>query len=413
MRIALLSYRSKAHVGGQGVYVHYLSHGLAEAGHEVTVFSAQPYPVGLDPRVKLVKVPSLDLYREPDPFRRPKFKEFRDWVDVFEYVTMLTGYFVEPLTFSIRMAKIWVKHRKDFDVVHDNQSLGYGLLKIANSGTPFVATIHHPISRDKALELNEAKGLRRLSIRRWYGFIKMQSRVARKLPFIIGVSDEAAKDTEVDFKLQRNSVKVIPLGVDTELFIPRGQRVPGRLVAIASADSPLKGVRFLLEALAKLRTQHDVQLHLVSSLNPKGETSRLIGDLNLRDHVFIHSGVSDEELAKLLASGEVMCVPSLYEGFSLPTVEAMACGTPVVASRVGALPDVVGADGECAVLVEPGNVEELVAAISALLASPAVRSRMSEAGRKRAEEHFSWNSVARITADVYQKAIDRSHLANR
>lgn len=413
MRIALLSYRSKAHVGGQGVYVHYLSRGLVEAGHEVTVFSAQPYPVGLDLRVKLIKVPSLDLYREPDPFRRPKLKEFRDPVDVIEYLTMLTGYFVEPLTFSLRMAKIWAKHRKDFDVVHDNQSLGYGLLKIANSGTPFVATIHHPISRDKALELNEAKGLRRLSIRRWYGFVNMQARVASKLPLIIGVSDEAAKDTELDFKLKRNSVEVIPLGVDTELFIPRGQRVSGRLVAIASADSPLKGVRFLLEALAKLRTQHDVQLHLVSSLNPKGETSRMIDDLNLRDQVFLYSGVSEEELSKLLASGEVMCVPSLYEGFSLPTVEAMSCGTPVVASRVGALPDVVGADGDCAVLVEPGNVEELVAAISALLASPAVRSRMGEAGRKRAEEHFSWNSVARRTVDVYQKAIDRSVLANR
>lgn len=413
MRIALLSYRSKAHVGGQGVYVHYLSHGLVEAGHEVTVFSAQPYPVGLDPRVKLVKVPSLDLYREPDPFRRPKLKEFRDWVDVLEYLTMLTGYFVEPLTFSIRMARIWKKYRGEFDIVHDNQSLGYGLLKIANSHTPFVATIHHPISRDKALELNEAKGLRRLSIRRWYGFIKMQSRVARRLPFLIGVSEEAAHDTEVDFNLKRNSVKVIPLGVDTELFIPRGQRVPGRLVAIASADSPLKGVRFLLEALAKLRTQHDVQLHLVSSLNPEGETSRLIDDLNLRDNIVIHSGVSDEELAKLLASGEVMCVPSLYEGFSLPTVEAMACGTPVVASRVGALTGVVGVDGDCAILVEPGNVEELVAASSALLSSPEVRSRMGEAGRKRAEEHFSWNSVARRTVDVYQEAIDRSHIADR
>ena len=394
--------------------MHYLSQGLVEAGHEVTVFSAQPYPVGLDPRVKLVKVPSLDLYREPDPFRRPKLKEFRDWVDVLEYLTMLTGYFVEPLTFSIRMAKIWTKYRGEFDVVHDNQSLGYGLLQIANSQTPFVATIHHPISRDKSLELNEAKGLRRLSIRRWYGFIKMQARVARKLPFIIGVSDESAKDTEIDFKLKRNSVEVIPLGVDTELFIPRGQRIPGRLVAIASADSPLKGVRFLLEALAKLRTQHDdVHLHLVSTLNPKGETNRLIDDLNLRENVFIHSGVSDEELAKLLASGEIMCVPSLYEGFSLPTVEAMACGTPIVASRVGALTDVVGADGDCAVLVEPGNVEELVAAISALLSSPAARSRMGEAGRKRAEERFSWHSVARKTADVYQNAIDRSHIANR
>lgn len=406
MRIALLSYRSKAHVGGQGVYVHYLSKGLADLGHRVTVFSSQPYPEDLDPRVNLVKVPSLDLYRDDDPFRRPALREFKSFIDVLEYLTMLTGYFVEPWTFSLRMAKLWPRYQNQFDVVHDNQSLGYGLLKIQEAGTPFVATIHHPITRDRDLELSSAGRLRRLSIRRWYAFVKMQARVARKIKFLIGVSKISASDSERDFKLASESIRVVELGVDTDVFAPSAARVPGRLVAIASADRPLKGVRYLLEAVAKVRTEFDIELHLVSTLEPGGESERLIRDLNLHDCITLHSHISDQELATLLASAEVMCVPSLYEGFSLPTVEALACGTPVVASRVGALPDVVGEDGDCAVLVEPGNVEELVTAIEGLLAAPLVRSAMGEAGRRRALEKFSWTTVAAATTEIYHEAIN-------
>src|SRR5689334_4444047 len=145
MRIALLSYRSKAHVGGQGVYVRHLSRELVALGHSVEVFSGQPYPE-LDPGVALTKVPSLDLYREPDPFRRPKLREFRDTVDVEEFLTMCTGGFPEPRTFSRRVRKALAGRAGDFDVVHDNQTLGSALLGIESLGLPLVATIHHPIT---------------------------------------------------------------------------------------------------------------------------------------------------------------------------------------------------------------------------------------------------------------------------
>ncbi len=144
LRIALLSYRSKPHCGGQGVYVRHLSRGLVELGHHVEVFSGPPYPDGLDPRVVMHQVPSLDLYREPDPFRVPRPSEIRDRIDLLELFTMWTAGFPEPRTFGMRTARILAEHQRDprtrFDIVHDNQSLGTGLLKIAAAGTPVVAT---------------------------------------------------------------------------------------------------------------------------------------------------------------------------------------------------------------------------------------------------------------------------------
>ncbi|NRQ50128.1 glycosyltransferase family 4 protein [Aeromicrobium stalagmiti] len=407
MRIALLSYRSKEHCGGQGVYVRHLSRGLAELGHDVEIFSGQPYPEDLDPRVTLTKVPSMDFFREPDPFRTPRLSEFRSATDVLEYALTCTGCFAEPLTFSLRAAKILRDRAHEFDVVHDNQSLGYGLLAMMRRGVPLAATVHHPISRDRLVDLAAARGWRRkLSVSRWYSFVPMQARVARRIPIVLAVAGASAADSVADFDLDPAQMRIVPLGVDTDLFAPADGRVPGRIVAVASADRPLKGVVHLLEAVAKLRTDHDVELQLVSNLEPGGPTERRITELGIGDAVHVVNNISDQELASLLASAEVMCVPSLYEGFSLPTVEAMSCGTPVVASRAGALPEVVGDDGTCAVLVEPGDPEALASAIRDLLDSPETRERLGSAGRRRALDRYSWTSVAEATVAAYTEAIE-------
>jgi glycosyltransferase involved in cell wall biosynthesis len=233
----------------------------------------------------------------------------------------------------------------------------------------------------------------------------MQARVARRLPVLIGVSEAAAADTAADFRVDPVRIRVVPLGVDVELFAPAGPRAPGRIVAVASADHPLKGVDHLLDAVAKLRVDRAVELHLVSTLEPGGPTERRIAALGIADCVRVHSGVTDAALAALLASAEVMCVPSRYEGFSLPTVEAMACGTPVVASRAGALPEVIGTDGKCGLLVPPGDVDALAAALARLLDSPAERARIGAAGRARATGRFSWTAVAEATTEAYAEAI--------
>ncbi|WP_216894012.1 glycosyltransferase family 4 protein [Nocardia alni] len=406
MRIALLSYRSKTHCGGQGVYVRYLSAGLAELGHEVEVFSGQPYPELLDPRVRLTEVPSLDLYRDSDPFRTPRPGEIRDRIDLLELGTMWTAGFPEPRTFSLRAARLLSTRTADFDVVHDNQCLGYGLLDIARR-LPVVATIHHPITRDRSVDLAAARLWRKPLVHRWYGFLGMQQRVARQIPDLVTVSSSSAADIADDFGVSSNQLRVVPLGVDTELFRPRSARAPGRIVAVASADKPLKGISHLLHAVSRLRLSHDVELQLVAKLDTDGPTQKLIAELGIADIVTVSSGLSDTALAELLSSAEIACIPSMYEGFSLPAVEAMASGTPLVASRAGALPEVVGG---CAELVEPGNVGELTRSIGGLLDSRHRLDELGAAGRARALAVFSWEAVAAQTVSVYERAIARKPL---
>jgi glycosyltransferase involved in cell wall biosynthesis len=411
LRVALLSYRSKPHCGGQGVYVRHLSRELAALGHHVEVFSGQPYP-DLDPvegpgSLTLRPLPSLDLYRDDDPFRTPALRELRGPVDLLEVATMWTGGFPEPLTFSLRAARAVLARRGDFDVVHDNQSLGYGLLSLLRADVPTVATVHHPITVDKRHELEAAPNLlRRLSLRRWYGFTTMQARVARRIPSLITVSESSADDIVSDFGVRRQGVRVIPVGVDVDVFNPpTAPRVPGRIVAVSSSDSPMKGARVLLESVAKLRTERDVELVVVGRPRADGPVARAVDELGIADAVRFVTGLPDPALADLFGSAEVAVVPSLYEGFSIPAVEAMACATPLVASRAGALPEVVG---DCGVLVDPGNPSDLAGALAALLDDPARRLHLGAAGRARVEQRFTWRATAAATAAVYADTIGAS-----
>ncbi len=405
MRIALLSYRSKPHCGGQGVYVRHLSRELVRLGHDVEVFSGQPYPE-LDEGVRLTEVPSLDLYREPDPFRVPHLREFRDLIDVEEFLTMCTAGFPEPKTFSSRLARLMKERAGDFDIAHDNQVLGTGILELETLGLPVIATIHHPITMDRQIDLQTAPTFRkRLSLRRWYGFLRMQGKVAKRLRKVLTPSDSSRRDIARDFGVDPARMQTILLGVDDVFVPPSAPRVPGRILAMASADAPMKGIATLLEAFAKLSVERDVSLVLVTRPEPGGRTERLIDELGIADRVSFVSGVSDEELVEVMGSAELACVPSLYEGFSLPTAELMACATPLVVSRAGAIPEVVGEDGICADLVTPGDVGELTAAIAALLDDPARRTTMGAAGRARVQEMFSWRAVAEATAAAYEETI--------
>jgi glycosyltransferase involved in cell wall biosynthesis len=422
LSIALLTYKGNPFCGGQGVYVRHLSRELARLGHTVEVIGAQPYPVvdqgfhlpegARAGRVGLTELPSLDLYRQPDPFRTPRPGEYRDWIDALEVATMWTGGFPEPLTFSLRARRHLAARRGAFDVVHDNQTLGYGLLGLERTGFPLVTTIHHPITVDRQLDLDAAAGWRRrASVRRWYGFTRMQKRVARRLPSVLTVSGSSRQEIVDHLGVRQDRVHVVHVGADTGLFSPDPSvaEVPGRIVTTSSADVPLKGLIHLVEALAKLRTENPrAHLVVVGKRAEDGPVAAAIERYGLEGAVEFVKGISDQELVDLVRGAQVACVPSLYEGFSLPAAEAMATGTPLVATTGGAIPEVAGSDGDTCLAVPPGDAGALAAALGRLLdpdTGAELRRRLGARGRERVLSRFTWEQAARGTADQYREAI--------
>ncbi len=406
-RIAFLVYRGNPQCGGQGVYTRHLSRELVELGHSVEVFSGPPWPV-LDEGVGFTPVPGLDLYRDPDPFRVPHPREFTDPEGALEFAVMCTAGFGEPLAFSLRARRMLAARRGEFDIVHDNQCLGTGLLGMMSDGWPLLVTVHHPITVDRELALAHAPGpWQRVTTRRWFGFVRMQSRVAHELPAVVTVSESSRKDIHAQMGVDIERMTVVPVGVDHRSFrpIPGLRPKPGRLMVTSSSDVPMKGLVPLLEAVATLRAQREVELVVIGKPQPGGRVDRAIARLGLAQTVRCVSGVSDDDLARLYGEAQVAVVPSLYEGFSLPAIEAMACGVPVVATTGGALPEVVGVDGETALLVPPDDPDALAAAIGRLLDDDVLRAALGAAGRRRVLDRFTWEVTAKGTAECYEAVL--------
>jgi glycosyltransferase involved in cell wall biosynthesis len=314
--------------------------------------------------------------------------------------------FPEPLAFSSRAARELGKRTREFDLVHDNQCLGYGILKIEEK-IPTIVTLHHPITKDRELEMSHAKNWhRRWSVGRWYSFVKMQGKVASKMPRIVVVSQNSIDDIHTDMGVEIDRMRLVPVGVDPDLFKPleNVERKPGRLLTTASADVALKGLSYLLEAMAKLRTERDVTLTIIGKPRP-GHSMDLIESLGLLPYIEFVSGVSDERIVELYAESELAVVPSLYEGFSLPAIEAMCSGTPLVATDGGALPEVTGVDGETVFGCKAGDVDSLAAAIRRGLDDPDARARIGAAGRQRVLDRWTWKKCAEMTVDQYREVL--------
>ncbi|MCZ7534811.1 MAG: glycosyltransferase family 4 protein [Acidimicrobiia bacterium] len=397
-------YRGNPHCGGQGVYSRHLTRELTALGHHVEVYSGQPWPE-LDDPVRLNEVASLDLYRRENPFRVPWPHEFRSGADLREFGIMCAAGFPEPLTFSLRARQMLQQRMGDFDLVHDNQCLGNGLLGMMRDGWPMIHTLHHPITVDRDLELEHATNpFRKLTLKRWYGFLNMQMRVARQLPRHLTVSQNSKTDISAQMGVDPETLHIVHVGVDQEQFrpLPGVARVPGRLMTTASADVPLKGLNYLIEALAKVRVERpDAHLVVIGRTRHKSATPALIDRLGLTGAIKFVSGVSDQRIVELYAEAELAVVPSLYEGFSLPAIEAMACGTPVVATTGGALPEVVGRHGESGFLVPTADPSALASQILTALADESLRARVGEAGRRRVLDRFTWRRTAQGTAEHY------------
>jgi glycosyltransferase involved in cell wall biosynthesis len=406
LSLAYLTYRGKPHVGGQGIYTRHLTKALVDLGHSVEVFAGQPYPV-LDERIPLTKLPSLDLFNDHYPGRFPAYWEFKSRYDVLEVAQFSTGVFSEPLAFAARINQHLTPRLGEFDLVHDNQCLGYGIAKLERK-IPLIVTLHHPITRDRMLEMAAAPtALKRWSIGRWYSFVRMQGKVASQMPRVVVVSENSIQDIHTDMGVARERMRLVPVGVDPELFkpVPGVARVPGRLITTASADVALKGLAYLVEAIAKLRADgDDITLTVIGRAKP-GKSLDLIEQFGLTPYIDFVSGVPDERIVELYSQAELAVVPSLYEGFSLPAVEAMCTGTPLVATDGGALPEVTGTDGETVFRCRKGDAGDMAATIRRALASPDLRARVGEAGRRRVIERWTWRRCAELTVEQYREVL--------
>ena len=406
LRIAILSYRSDPKVGGQGVYVDYLSQALAKAGALVDVISGPPYPQ-LSKQVRLVKLPSLDLYAQPNFGHyalRPR--HLLSPTDTYEYFGHLSGKFVEPYTFGQRAYAYMKRARNKYDVVLDNQTLASGIHRISNRlDLPLTTMIHHPITRDRTLALEAAQGWkRRWLVKRWYAFHRMQVRTARQLQMITCPSEHAKADIVTEFGIDPDRIFPIPLGIDQSTFRPNPEtkRAAMRIITTASADTPLKGLHVLLEAYHQVRNSHpDAELVVIGKLR-KGRARETLKSLNLGPHVAFKSDLTREALAREFQTATVAVTPSFYEGFGLPAAEAMSCATPIIVTDGGALPEVAG---EAGIIVPKGESDALAREISDLLASTSRQQSRGAACLERAQQNFNWDSIAPKYLAFFEQAM--------
>jgi glycosyltransferase involved in cell wall biosynthesis len=407
MNICLLSYRGNPYCGGQGVYLYFLSRELARMGHTPTVLAGPPDPWPM-PWARMIPVESLNLWgvrRNFLPAGAP-WRIFRP-LNFFEFAATRFGFFPEMFIFSLRAMRILRRLLPGtrFDLFHDVQSLGYGLLLVKHFGRPLITTVHHPLTVDFRHSLERDRNFTEKYYTLVFYPLRMQGRVIRRCDRVLTSSRETAREIERDFGVPADRIRNVANGLDTEFFRPGNgtSRKPHILLFVGNTDDPKKGVRYLLEAMTHLPAK--VRLKIVDDGAPsKTFAPGLVRRLGLGGRVVFTGKLSAEDLRREYQSALVTVVPSLYEGFGLPAAESLACGTPVVATMAGALPEVVGEEGT-GILVPPRDPPALAAGVTQALDDEGQRERMGRAGRERMVNLFSWRSVAERTVEVYKELI--------
>ena len=404
LKICLLSYRSNPHCGGQGVYIKNLSRALKDLGHHVDLLLGPP-DHSFSNNGNVIRLPGLDLYNPENPFRVPTLKELADPINIMEWLGVSTMGFPEPFTFGMRAYLFLRRRYQDYDIIHDNQSLSYGIWAIKNMA-PTIATIHHPITVDRKIAVSEAPSIfKKMKEMRWYSFIGMQKRVSRKFSHLITVSECARNDISREFNIPRPRFRIVPNGINTDQFYPLREikRQKSRIIVTNSADMPLKGLQHLLLAIKEISRKKNVRLIVVGQPKKNGRIVKLIRTLGIGKYLTFTGRIDQQAFIEQYAKAWLAVIPSVYEGFGLPAGEAMACGLPVVSTAGGALPEVVGDAG---ILVPPADSQALARAITELLDNPYRARELGEAGYKRVHTLFTWEKAARKTVAAYAEVMD-------
>jgi len=408
-------YHGSMESGGQGVYLANVTRELSRLGHEVHVISGPPYPV-LDPAVRHHRLVTHSfqsmLMDRAGYFRRPPLTHLHP-VNFFEFATTRLTFSSLINVFAMRALHELTRLEAEggaFDIVHDNQTLSYGVLAMrALVGRAVVANVHHPLDVDLANGLRHVPGtLAKAQRIAWYPW-HMQHLVARRLDALISGSRASAELVTRLWKLRPGLMHTIYDGVDMSRFSPDADHdyEPGALLFVGNSEDYNKGVVYLLRALALLPKASPGHLYVVGG--PQGESRVVSGEvarLGIGDRVTYVGRVSAEDLVGWYRRAQILISPSLYEGFGLPAVEAMATGKAVIATDGGALPELVS-DGETGIVVPAGDAAALAEAIAGLVADPARCRAMGDAGYARALRLFTWEACARETEALYREVLAR------
>ena len=409
MKICLLSYRGNPYCGGQGIYVMYIAKELVKLGHEVHVIAGPPYPFE-EKGVIIHRISNHNYYNNRKNFIKPH-KPFATLqpLNLYEFIAARFGIFPEIETFSIRVfykLKELLKSHK-FDIIHDNQCLGYGFLLIQQLGIPFVSTIHHPLSIDRSTWFEYPSDFNIKMKRILYYPLLMQKFVANRMYKIITVSHNAALEINRAFGVNPDNINVIYNGMDSNIFVPvKGvKKKKNGIIFVGNVEDRKKGVIYLLKAMTL--TKQKVMLTIVDGGAPnRSSVPRLIDKLGLNGRVTFTGKIPIESLIKLYSQNEIAVLPSLYEGFGFPAAEAMACELPVITTTAGALPEVVGEHMKTGFLVPPRDPAAIAGGIDFLLENPDVRKKMGKNARKRVLEIFTWKNAAGELVKLYDEAIN-------
>jgi glycosyltransferase involved in cell wall biosynthesis len=408
MKICLLSYRGNPYCGGQGIYLMYLARELVKLGHKVHAIVGPPYPFEME-GVVMHRLSNHNYFNVKKNFIKPHkpFATFNP-LNFYEFIASKFGVFPEMETFSVR-AYLKLKELQKterFDVIHDNQCLGYGFLLIKRLGIPFVSTLHHPLTIDRTTWFEYPSDFS-LKIKRvlYYPLI-MQKIVSNEMDRIVTVSHNSAHEITKAFGVPPEKQRVVYNGMDSGIFYPmKGiKKRRNSLIFVGNVEDRKKGVSYLLKALTL--TKNRVHLTIVDGGAPNRKfVPSWINKLKLNDRITFTGKISLDRLVELYSRTEIAVCPSLYEGFGFPAAEAMACELPVIASTGGALPEVVGEHLKTAYLIPPRDPEALAEGIDYLIDNPAARKNMGRAARKRVLEKFTWRNAAKGMVEVYREML--------
>ncbi len=408
MKICLLSYRGNPYCGGQGIYISYLARELVKKGHEVHAIVGPPYPDEIE-GVTFHYISNHNYFNKRKDFIKPH-KPFSTLLpfNFYEFIVSKFGIFPEIETFSFR-AYLKLKEilkTQTFDIIHDNQCLGYGHLLIKKFGIPFVATIHHPLTIDRITWFEHPSNFMMKMKRVLYYPLIMQKYISNRMDKIITVSHDAAIQISEAFNVSLNKIKVVYNGMDANLFYPikNIKKHKNSIIFVGNVDDRKKGIAYLLRAMTLTRNR--CHLTIVDGGAPgRRDITQWIDSFGLNSRVEFTGKIPLNRLIELYSEMEIAVSPSLYEGFGFPAAEAMACEIPVISTSSGALPEVVGDHLKTGIVVPPRDSKALAEAIDFLIDNPEKRISMGRLARKRILDVFTWDNASNDLIDVYQEVI--------